>query len=226
MIGEQKTVWQEGGGSGFMQARLLYRRMKPEIYLAFACRLPCPFRASKTESAMKKIFGLLAGIVLTLPLVSVASSDIDIGFSPEGSALTLVLKTIDDSQRSLRLIGYVFTSPDVVKSLIDAKKRGVDVRVIVDEKANRNNTSQAALNLLVNAGIPTRIINAYKITHDKIIVADERTTETGSFNYTRAADRSNSENVIVIRNNPEVAKTYLSHWQSRWEKGQDWTSTY
>ena len=36
----------------------------------------------------------------------------------------------------------------------------------------------------------------------------------------------NSENVIVIRNNPEVAKTYLSHWQSRWEKGQDWTSTY
>lgn len=130
---------------------------------------------------MKKIFGLLAGIVLTLPLVSVASSDIDIGFSPEGSALTLVLKTIDDSQRSLRLIGYVFTSPDVVKSLIDAKKRGVDVRVIVDEKANRNNTSQATLNLLVNAGIPTRIISAYKITHDKIIVADERTTETGSF---------------------------------------------
>lgn len=174
---------------------------------------------------MKKIFGLLAGIVLTLPLVSVASSDIDIGFSPEGSALTLVLKTIDDSQRSLRLIGYVFTSPDVVKSLIDAKKRGVDVRVIVDEKANRNNTSQAALNLLVNAGIPTRIISAYKITHDKIIVTDERTTETGSFNYTRAAG-SNSENVIVIRNNPEVAKTYLSHWQSRWEKGQDWTSTY
>lgn len=174
---------------------------------------------------MKKFFVLLAGIVLVLPLASVASTDIEIGFSPEGSALTLVLKTIDDSQRSLRLMGYVFTSPDVVKSLIDAKNRGVDVRIIVDEKANRNNTSQAALNLLVNAGIPTRIISAYKITHDKIIVADERTTETGSFNYPLAAG-SNSENVIVIRNNPEVAKTYLSHWQSRWEKGQDWTSTY
>lgn len=175
---------------------------------------------------MNKFFGLLAGIVLVLPLVSVASTDIEIGFSPEGSALTLVIRTIDDAQRSVRLMGYVFTSPDVVKSLIDAKKRGVDVQVIVDEKANRNNTSQAALNLLVNAGIPTRIISAYKITHDKVIVADERTTETGSFNYTRAATRSNSENVIVIRNNPEVAKTYLSHWQSRWEKGQDWTSTY
>lgn len=208
-----------------MQARLLYRRIKPEIISTLVCRLPCPFVASKTECAMKKFFVLLAGIVLVLPLASVASTDIEIGFSPEGSALTLVLKTIDDSQRSLRLMGYVFTSPDVVKSLIDAKNRGVDVRIIVDEKTNRNNTSQAALNLLVNAGIPTRIISAYKITHDKIIVADERTTETGSFNYTLAAG-SNSENVIVIRNNPEVAKTYLSHWQSRWEKGQDWTSTY
>ena len=226
MIGEQKPVWQEGGGSRLMHTRLLYRRIKLEIFSTLACRLPCPFWASKTECAMNKFFGLLAGIVLVLPLVSVASTDIEIGFSPEGSALTLVIRTIDDAQRSVRLMGYVFTSPDVVKSLIDAKKRGVDVQVIVDEKANRNNTSQAALNLLVNAGIPTRIISAYKITHDKVIVADERTTETGSFNYTRAATRSNSENVIVIRNNPEVAKTYLSHWQSRWEKGQDWTSTY
>jgi phosphatidylserine/phosphatidylglycerophosphate/cardiolipin synthase-like enzyme len=34
--------------------------------------------------------------------------------------------------------------------------------------------------------------------HDKVIIADGRNTEVGSFNYTRAADRVNSENVLVM----------------------------
>ncbi|MGP8847328.1 phospholipase D family protein, partial [Enterobacter hormaechei] len=50
--------------------------------------------------------------------------------------------------------------------------------------------------------------------------------EAGSFNYTRSAASRNSENVLVINEVPEVAQTYLQHWQSRWDGGTDWHSSY
>lgn len=174
----------------------------------------------------KRLLPAFLTVALFAPLSFAATADIQVGFSPEGSALKLVLSTTGNAKESIRLMAYSFTSPDVVKSLLDAHRRGVDVRVVVDQNGNKSKASKAALNLLVNAGIPTRTIAAYKIHHDKVIIVDGKTTETGSFNYSRAADRSNSENVIVIRDNPDVAKIYLSHWQSRWEQGQDWTSTY
>ncbi|MCW9445993.1 phospholipase D family nuclease [Klebsiella oxytoca] len=166
---------------------------------------------------------------LTVPVPTVYAASIETGFSPEGTALQLVLKTIMTAQQEIRLMGYSFTSPEVVSALIRAKQRGVDVRVVLDWKANtgkNNNASKAAMNLLVGAGIPIRTISAYKILHDKVIVADGRNTEVGSFNFSRAADRVNSENVLVVWGEPAVAQRYLQHWLSRWSKGMDWKQTY
>lgn len=155
-----------------------------------------------------------------------AASSIDAGFSPEGSAQQLVLRTLDDARVSIRLMGYSFTSPDVVKSLIAAKRRGVDVRVVVDDKGNRSKASQAAIDVVVNAGIPLRTISQYKIMHDKVIITDGQNVELGSFNYTRSAAESNSENALVVRDLPALAQTYLAHWQTRWDGGSDIHSSY
>lgn len=172
--------------------------------------------------------GLFA-LVLCAPAPNTYSATIEAGFSPEGAALQLVLKTIDTAQQEIRLMGYSFTSPDVASALIRAKHRGVDVKVVLDWKANTgksNNASKSAINLLTGAGIPVRTISAYKILHDKVIVADGRNTQVGSFNYTRAADRSNSENVLVVWDDTVVAQKYLSHWVSCWAQGTDWKQTY
>jgi len=157
---------------------------------------------------------------------TMAAASIDVGFSPEGSAQQLVLSILDQAHESIRLMGYSFTSPEVVKSLIAAKRRGVDVRVVVDEKGNRNKASQAAMNLLANAGIPLRTNSQYKIMHDKVIITDGQNVETGSFNFSRSAAESNSENALIVRSVPQLAQTYLNHWQSRWEGGTDWHLTY
>ena len=144
-----------------------------------------------------------------------AAPSVQVGFSPEGSALKLVLKTIESAQQEIRLMGYSFTSPEVVSALVRAKRRGVDVRIVLDEKGNRSKASQAAMNIVVNA-----------IMHDKVIIVDNHAVEAGSFNYTRSAASRNSENVLVINEVPEVAQTYLQHWQSRWDGGTEWHSSY
>ena len=156
------------------------------------------------------------------------AQSIEVGFSPEGSAERLVEKTIDTAQRSIRLAAYSFTSPEVGRGLINAKSRGVDVAVVADAKANISEGGKGthALSALVTAGIPVRVVSVYPIHHDKFIVTDGSNVQTGSFNYSRAAAERNSENALLIRNNPDIAARYLAHWQDRWAKGQDFNPRY
>jgi phosphatidylserine/phosphatidylglycerophosphate/cardiolipin synthase-like enzyme len=150
----------------------------------------------------------------------------EVAFSPEAGGEALVLKAIGAATTSIRLAGYLFTSPPVVRALLDAKQRGVDVAVVVDDKGTRSTTSRQALNLLVNAGIPTRTVSVYAVHHDKYIVIDGLHVETGSFNFTTGAAKRNSENVLVLWNYPTLAAQYLAHWQSRWEQGQPYQSSH
>lgn len=168
----------------------------------------------------------LACCALSIALPVTATPSIQTAFSPERGALQLVLSTIGSASQSIRMMGYSFTSPEVVRALVDAHRRGVEVKIVLDEKGNRNKASVAAMNLVAGAGIPLRTNDRYAIMHDKVIIVDGHTVETGSFNYTRAGARRNSENVLVIREMPEVASHYLAHWQSRWNEGADWKPTY
>lgn len=151
---------------------------------------------------------------------------IESAFSPEGGAEKLILKVIDNSVKRLRVAAYSFTSANVVRALISAKRRGVEVEVLVDEKANKGKANRAALNLLVNADIPTRTISRYAIHHDKYIIADGANVQTGSYNYSAAAAKSNSENVIVIWHQQVIASSYQKHWESRWNDGTPYNSIY
>lgn len=161
------------------------------------------------------------------------TAEMEIGFSPEGSGEALVLKVINTSRESVRLAAYSFTSPKIVRALIAAKRRGVDVQIVVDEDSNlgkgRNGSiskGREALNLVANAGIPVRTVGRYAILHDKTIVSDGRHVQTGSFNYSQAAAKSNSENVLVVWNNPQLAASYLRHWNSRFAQGAPYRSRY
>ncbi|MEZ2726768.1 phospholipase D family protein [Pseudomonas putida] len=155
---------------------------------------------------------------------------IEVGFSPEGSAQDLVLRTIGAAKSSIRLSAYMLTSPEVTKALIAAKQRGVDVAVVADHQGNlQGGAARAgnhALTLLARAAIPTRTVKTYAIHHDKFMVIDGKAVETGSYNYTAAAARNNSENALVVWNDAELAEQYLAHWQSRWEQGQPFKAKY
>ena len=106
----------------------------------------------KTNRTLRK--WCLPGLVslsLFAPLPAVYAASIETGFSPEGTGLQLVLKTITTAQQEIRLMGYSFTSPEVAGALVRARQRGVDVKVVLDHKANtgeRNKASRAAMNLL------------------------------------------------------------------------------
>ncbi|CNI25292.1 phospholipase D family protein [Yersinia mollaretii] len=158
-------------------------------------------------------------VAISFPVFSFAAPDVQVGFSPEGSARALVLKVINSAHKSIQMIGYSFQAPDIAKVLIAARERGVDVRVVVDKRRNQVKASKTTMLYVANNGIKLRVDSHYHIQHDKTIIVDGQTVETGSFNFAPSAETENSENVVVIRGMPKVVQQFVTHWNSRWDRG-------
>jgi phosphatidylserine/phosphatidylglycerophosphate/cardiolipin synthase-like enzyme len=144
-------------------------------------------------------------------------------FTP-GKALPLVLDTIRGARSSILVAAYSFTSRPIATALRDAARRGVKVFVLVD--SDEATKSYSAARFLANERVPVRINARYAIQHNKFMVVDGATVQTGSFNYTASAAERNAENVLVVRNAPAIAAQYGAQWRRLWDEGTDLTPAY
>jgi len=106
---------------------------------------------------------------------------------------------------------YSFTSAPIAKALVETHARGVDVQVILDRKETGSRYSSA--DFVAHAKIVTLIDGAHTIAHNKVMVIDDETIITGSFNFTTAAERQNAENLLVIRDSALAAR-YAANWRA------------
>ena len=161
-----------------------------------------------------------------------AAGRMEVAFSPNAGAESLVIKVIDSAQRggSVKLMAYNFTSAPVAQALVRAQHRGAKVQAVVDFKSNvtedKFGKARAAMSSLVNAGAEVRTIDVYAIAHDKVIVVDGKTVELGSFNYSASAQSRNSENVLVNWDNPKLASVYTEHFERNWNQGRPFATRY
>lgn len=160
---------------------------------------------------------IVAVAILFGSVIPLANASIQVGFSPEGSARALVLDSINHAEHTIDMMAYSFQSADIVKALVNAEKRGVVVRAVVDKKRNQGKVSQKAITFATANGIDVQLDGHYHIQHDKVMIIDGDTLETGSFNFAKSAEFENSENVLVIRGEPAVVAQYQAHFDSRWK---------
>jgi phosphatidylserine/phosphatidylglycerophosphate/cardiolipin synthase-like enzyme len=139
-------------------------------------------------------------------------------FSPSQGATPLVVATINQAKQSVLVAAYSFTSRPIAKTLISAHQRGVEVRVVMDDGASK---SHSVAQELADGGVPVRLNDRYAIMHNKFIVIDGTTLETGSFNFTNAAEKNNAENVLVIHDQPTLTAAYIRQWHKLWDEGVD-----
>jgi phosphatidylserine/phosphatidylglycerophosphate/cardiolipin synthase-like enzyme len=95
------------------------------------------------------------------------------------------------------------------KALLDAYKQGVKILAVLD-KSNQTDKYSAAT-FLANAGIPVLIDAEHAIAHNKVIVIDDSPVLTGSFNFSKAAEEKNAENLLVLKKAPELANAYMAN---------------
>jgi len=154
---------------------------------------------------------LLINLSFALPFSHNASYQVC--FTPGGDCTAEIVESLATAQSAIWVQAYSFTSKPIAQALLAAAQRGVKVQVILDKSQRSQHYSAAQF--LFNQGIPTWIDQHVAIAHNKVMVIDENTVITGSFNFTQAAQKSNAENLLIIHD-PQLAKQYLQNWQNRW----------
>ena len=145
------------------------------------------------------------------PAAPAAEEDgVTVYFSPDGGCTDAIVREIGKARRSIDVQAYSFTSAPIAKAVADAHKRGVAVRVVLDKSQRTARYSSATF--LFNQGVPVFIDDGHAIAHNKVILIDGQTVVTGSFNFSKAAEESNAENLLVIRGKPKLAMAYAENF--------------
>jgi phosphatidylserine/phosphatidylglycerophosphate/cardiolipin synthase-like enzyme len=168
----------------------------------------------KPITALFTIFTVILLIVvsppITLPQEKPHTCNWEVYFSPHGGCTEAIVKELNKAKTTVLVQAYPFTSAPIAKALLNAHKRGVKVEVILDKSQRTDKYSSATF--FYNAGIPVKIDAVHAIAHNKIMIIDGETVITGSFNFTKAAEEKNAENLLVIRDR-KLAERYIKNWQ-------------
>lgn len=135
-------------------------------------------------------------------------------FSPGGGCTAAVVAEIAGAQHSVELQGYSFTSESIATALVQARKRGVDVRLLLDAAATGDERRQAVR--VREAGAAVDLDGKHGLAHNKIILIDHRTLITGSFDFTAEAEEQNAENVLILHDQPKLQSAYEENFQAHW----------
>jgi phosphatidylserine/phosphatidylglycerophosphate/cardiolipin synthase-like enzyme len=136
---------------------------------------------------------------------------INVYFSPKGGCTDAIVQEIEAAKESILVQAYSFTSKPIAAALADAHKRGVRVEAILD--SDQVGDAYSEIDSLVRTGIPTQIDTEHSIAHNKVMVIDGGVVITGSFNFTHQAEKSNAENLLIIRDN-DISKAYTDNWNA------------
>jgi phosphatidylserine/phosphatidylglycerophosphate/cardiolipin synthase-like enzyme len=175
---------------------------------------------TREGQSVKRSLTAFLFVVLLIPLqpghatylTLLKDTSIQVYCSPDGGCTDAINKILSQASQEIHVQAYSFTSAPIAKALLESYKRGVKVQVILDKSQKSEKYSSATFPK--NAHIPTYIYaNKHAITHNKIMIIDKATVINGSFNFTKAAEEKNAENVLIIRDK-ELTKIYIGNWEN------------
>lgn len=151
-------------------------------------------------------------------------TDFKVYFSPKDRAITKqVIPLINNAQKYIYVPAFLITHKDLSDSLINASKRGVSVKIILD--ATNTHTSSSKLKILRQNGIVVKTESYAGKLHSKSIIIDDTYTIIGSMNFSRSGESTNDENLLIIKNR-EIALFYKTFFQYLWVRIPDYWLKY
>ena len=137
-------------------------------------------------------------------------------FSPKDKIITNnVLPLIQNAKKYVYIPTFIITHEESANELINAKKRGVDVKLIID--ATNVYSRKSKIKELRNAGVPVKVENYAGKMHSKSIIIDDEYIVAGSMNFSNSGENKNDENVLIIENKT-LARYYKGFFEYLWKK--------
>ncbi|MBD5401187.1 DUF1669 domain-containing protein [bacterium] len=159
------------------------------------------FHTKKTRQALSNKF-------------QIGNSTVEVYFSPQDKSSIRIVELIKNAQHYIYIPTFLITHTEISNELIKAKKRGVDVRIIMD--ANNVYTRNTKHALLRNNNIPLKIENYAGKMHSKAMIIDDKYIIMGSMNFSNSGENKNDENLLVIKNE-QLANNYKNFFLYLWQ---------
>ena len=152
---------------------------------------------------------------------------IKVVFSPDDDVQGEIVRALNAAKKQVLVQAYLLTDDTITHALIAAHQRKIDVRILLDAvRTQQASGSDAAA--LSHAGIKVKLENRYDNAHNKVIVIDAglptAVVLTGSYNFTYAAAKKNAENLLLVRNAPDVVTRYVNNWFAHEHNAADYAT--
>lgn len=130
---------------------------------------------------------------------------------------TQLVNDIDNVQRTLDIAAFEFNNEVITEAVINARNRGVQVRVVTDNEHGLDDFDSTLLQLEI-ADIPIVADDRSALMHNKFMIMDGITVWTGSWNYTMNGTYRNNNNALVLRSRRAV-ETYQRQFNVMFNDG-------
>lgn len=135
-------------------------------------------------------------------------------FSPADGIEKLLLEELSKAKKEVRIMAFSFTSQKIADELIRLKEKGVSVRCLFDRGQAAGKFSRDEY--LEERGIRIcRAPNRSGKMHHKVILIDDETVITGSYNFSKNAETSNDENILILKNR-DLARKFRQEFRRCW----------
>ncbi|HXG50475.1 MAG TPA: phospholipase D-like domain-containing protein [candidate division Zixibacteria bacterium] len=170
-------------------------------------------------------WGLLSNLILAAA-VPAADTVVQTCFTPQTRCSALIIREVDRAKTELLIAVYAFTSQELADAVVRAKRRGVNVQVVIDREFDTANERSRG-RFLESQRVAVRRVSGARsdgaegeagLMHQKFAIVDRSIVFTGSYNWTYAADRFNEENLLMFRNAGALAEEYRKAFTRLWEK--------
>ncbi|MEM2409477.1 MAG: phospholipase D-like domain-containing protein [Thermofilaceae archaeon] len=197
-------------------------------------------RSRGPSAATFLVLGLILGVIIgaagafialrvVAPLPAPGQAQFTVELLPNMAYFERVSELIKRAEKSVYVVMFVMKydpkeTPErdpanaLIELLVDARNRGLDVRVVVDDTTRQSYPE--TIEYLKSKGVPVRLDpKAGVTTHAKIVVVDGRCSVIGSHNWTESALSSNNEFSVLLCSK-DFAGEVEGYFMELWEQGR------
>jgi len=185
--------------------------------LRFASRQIAADYTREFEQMFAGRFGTSKRSATPYPRVRVGGAPFEVYFSPEDGVAKYVVQRLAAAKRSIHFMAFSYTSSTIADAMVAKVKEGLPVRGVF-ESQNVGGIG-SAFRLLRQGGVDVLEDRNCYILHHKVIILDERTVISGSYNFTNSAEKDNDENLVIV-DGPALARAYLEEFQRVYAQAQ------
>eukprot|EP00930_Biecheleria_cincta_P035513 TRINITY_DN24426_c0_g1_i1.p1 TRINITY_DN24426_c0_g1~~TRINITY_DN24426_c0_g1_i1.p1 ORF type:complete len:286 (+),score=42.91 TRINITY_DN24426_c0_g1_i1:102-959(+) len=130
-----------------------------------------------------------------------------------GTHVQRICKLLASSRKRVWLAMFAFSDHALADALLRAHRRGVDVRVILDEEQCHSPGAEG--DRLAAGGICVLRESSTARMHHKFAIIDHAVL-SGSFNWTRQASVANCENICLLRES-HIVRCFVNEFCGLWQ---------